>query len=62
MTDKEIYQAQSAEIRRLHRVCQTKDAAIQKAIKAFEELKHSFHCNKWEFADNMINELKDNLG
>jgi hypothetical protein len=63
MTDDEIIEAKSKEIRRLHNVCKEKDKAIQKAINLLDELQgYSMSIKMREQIFNCSNELKEYLG
>jgi len=55
MTDEKLIEVKTDEIRRLHRVCRTKDEAIKKAIDCLNSL-------GLIKAMDMANELKEYLG
>lgn len=63
MSDEQIIQAKSAEIKRLHAVCKTKDEAIRKAIVFLDSFSLLVGGEKMESKqEKLIAELSEYLG
>jgi hypothetical protein len=63
MSNEQIIEAKSNEIRRLHSVCRTKDEAIKKAITFLDSFSLLISGKEIESnRENLITELKEYLG
>lgn len=62
MTDEEVINAKSQEIKRLQNVCHAKDNVIQKAINHLKEIKIYYPPSREEENIFLVNELEKFLG